>query len=147
MATHHGTSLSIQGQRIFFQVTHKVNYHQIIPGIIFPIRNRSNSAERFNGFKTSGESDNTTRSDRNQTAENSWYDPENYSPPVPEFDEFSTPVPEGIPVELATCLPASINVLAHAAIAGKTMAQFRIELSGTMHHGTGRGATRTAQLY
>ena len=39
-------------------------------------------------------------------------------------------------MELATCLPANIHIFAHAAIAGKTMAQFRIHLNDTMHHGS-----------
>jgi hypothetical protein len=95
---------------------------------------RSNSAERFDGFKTSGESE-ADRPDRNQTAGNYWDNPEYYAP-TPQLNEFSGPIPEGIPVELASCLSTITDVLSHTAISGKTMAQFCLELSGTMHYGS-----------
>ena len=83
---------------------------------------RSDSANRFSGFDTSERSDASGGPDENQPAENYQYYPDYYdTESVPGIHGFSSPIPEGIPVGLATCLPATMHVFSHDAIAGKTM--------------------------
>ena len=44
------------------------------------------------------------------------------------LDDYNSPIPPGVAEDLPVCLPRNMNVLAHPAISGKTMTQFRIEL-------------------
>ena len=57
------------------------------------------------------------------------------------YDEYNTPVPQGVSAELPQCLTRFGNILGHPAIGGKTMAQFRIELDRPMPYGTAVGMT------